>query len=76
MSNINATTPQLKLVKNWIDGYLSRDIRNLQPYLSKNYKFQTFPKIAELPDEVMGEYVERYAPIFSSFNNLEVRVQQ
>lgn len=75
MSNINATTPQLKLVKGWIDAYLSRDIKNIQPHLSKNYKFQTFPKIAGLPDETTEGYVEKYRPIFSMFTDLQVHTQ-
>ena len=66
MSNINATTPQLKLVKDWVDAYLSLEVANIQPYISGNYKFQTFPKTAELPDEVGEEHIDRYRPIFSS----------
>lgn len=76
MSNISPTTPQLKLVRDWIDAYLSLDINNIQPHVSKNFQFQTFPKIANLPDETTGGYVEKFAPIFSLFSKVDVRTRR
>ena len=60
MTNILATTPQLKVVKNLFDAYISLDIKNVKWYFSKNFTFQTFPKIPNLPDEEQGMYAERY----------------
>lgn len=75
MSNIDAVTPQLKLVKDWICAYGSHDFGDLQTYVSRNLKFQTFPKIVELPDESVMEHMERYKLAFSFFTSLEVRIR-
>jgi hypothetical protein len=77
MSNIDATTPQLKLVKDWLGAYSSRDLRGLQPYVSKNVRFQTFPlKMAKLPDESPRERMEKYMAALSLLTNLDVRIQR
>lgn len=75
MCNIEATTPQLKAVKDFLDAYISLDINNVAQHTSKNYKFQTFPKIAEHPEEEQGAHFERYGAILSSVKKLEVRIQ-
>ena len=46
--NINATTPQLKLVKKWMEGYHSLNMDNVESHVSKNYKYQScFDKAEE-----------------------------
>ena len=75
MSNFDATTPQLSVVKNLVDAYSTFDFKNIKPFLSKDFKFQTLPKVPELPDQTMEEHIEMYAPFFSSFTKLEVRAQ-
>lgn len=72
-SGINATTPQLKLVKDYIDAYLTLNIKNVEPFVSKNYKFQSFPKVPDLPDQAKGEHSERYGTVLSLMNKMEVR---
>ena len=74
MSSFDATTPQLRVVKNLIDAYRV-DFKTIKPFLSKDFKFQTLPKDPELPDQTMEEHIEMYAPFFSSFTKLEVRAQ-
>ena len=75
MSNIDASTPQLKLVKDWLGAYSSHGSGGLQSYLSTNLKFQTFPlKVAELHDEVTEKRMEAYRLAFSFFTSLEVRI--
>ncbi|KAF9779190.1 hypothetical protein BJ322DRAFT_1113547 [Thelephora terrestris] len=69
---INPTTPQLKAVKNFIDAYLTRDVKNVEPLISKDFKFQTFPKITEHPDEAKDAHFERYGPILTSLTKLEI----
>ena len=61
MSKIDPTTPQLKLANDWFDAFLSGDVKKIQPRLSKNFEYQTLPKIAELPDQVAEEYIEKYS---------------
>ena len=75
MANINATTPQLKFLKNLLDAYLTLDINKVEPFISKDFKFQTFPKIADLPDEAKEGHFERYGTLFSLMARTEVCVQ-
>ena len=71
MINLNATTPQLKAVKNLIEAY----VNNTESPASKDYKYQTFPKVAELHDEEKGGHFERYAVLFSLMTKVEVCTQ-
>ena len=68
--NINATTPQLKLVKKWMEGYHSLNMDNVESHVSKNYKYQSCFDKAE---EAKGEHSERYGKVLGSMTNLEVR---
>ena len=70
-SGINATTPQLNLVKDYINAYLTLKIKNVEPFISKDYKFQSFPKVPDLPDQ--GEHSERFGTVLSLMNKMEVR---
>lgn len=70
--NINATTPQLKLVKKWMEGYHSLNMDNVEPHVSKNFKEQACFHTA---DEAKGEHSERYGKVLGSMTNLEVRAQ-
>ena len=72
ITNFNATTPQLKAVKKLFEAYLSLDIKNIEPHIAKDFKFQTFPKIADLPDEAKGTHAERYGPAFALMTKAEV----
>lgn len=76
MSNFDATTPQLKLVKGCMDVCITLDINNIAPFISKDYKFQTFPKIADRPDETKEKHFERYGTLLSLLAKLEVRMVQ
>ena len=57
------------------EAYRTCDLQNARPILSKNYTFQTFPKVDDLPDETKGEHLENYAPRFASLTKLEVRAE-
>jgi hypothetical protein len=74
MANIDATTPQLQAVKKFIDAYLSLDIGNAGPLISKNYKFETFPKIDDMPVETKGTHFERYGALLSLLAKAEVHI--
>lgn len=76
VTSINPTTPQLNAVKNFFDAYLTLDLNNVEPFVSKDFQYQTFPKIADHPDEMKGAHFERYAPLFSLLTEVEVRLQR
>ena len=75
MVNIDATTPQLKVFQKWIDVFPSLDITRIDPFLSRNYIHETFPKSIGLPDETKEEYIERYTRTLSSITKIEVRIK-
>lgn len=75
LSDFNATTPQLEVVKKLFEAYLSLDVHNLEPLISKDFKFQTFPKIDGLPDEEKGGHFERWGPLLSLMTKLEVCIR-
>ena len=70
-----ATTPQLKVVKGLLDAYLTLDMKNVHPFVTENYTFETFPKVEGLPDEIKGDHLERYGALFSLLKKIEVRIQ-
>ena len=72
MTNLDATTPQLKAVKRWIDAYTSLDMNNLGPVISKNYQYQSFPKSIEVPKEAKERHIERLRERFSGLTKYEV----
>ena len=75
MVNIEATTPQLKVFQKWIDAFSSLDITEIDPILSKNYIYETFPKSIGLPDETKEEFIKRYKGTLTLFTKIEVRIQ-
>lgn len=75
MADLDATTPQLKALKNFLDAYRTLDIKNVGKFISKDYKFQTFPKIDALPDEATAQHFETYGPLLSLLTKLDVRLQ-
>ena len=75
MANVDTSTPQLKLVKRWVDAYASRDAGKLAPLLSKNYKHQTFPESIGEPDETREEHLQRFGQLGPLMTELYVRVQ-
>ena len=73
--NLNGTTPQSKVIENLFRAYLTLDISKIEPFISKDFKFQTLPKIAGLPEEAKGGHFDTYSPLFSLLKKVEVRIQ-
>lgn len=75
MINIDATTPQLKATKKWIDTVCSLDISKVVPLVSKNFKYQSFPKSTDLPevDEQTKEaHIQWLGGLMTSITKFEV----
>jgi hypothetical protein len=72
MTNINPTTPQLKVLKDFVDALETRDIKNAEPLLSKDFTFTTSPKSADLPDLTREEYLQKFGALFAFFAKVEV----
>ena len=74
MTDINANTPQLKAVKDMIDAYITLDISKVEPFVSKSFKYQTFPKVADLPEEPKAAHIQRFGRMLAVMNKFEVRI--
>ena len=75
MTNLDATTPQLRAIKGIADAYTSRDLKGLEPILSRDFIFKTFPKSSEFPDLTKEEYIQRYGLVTALLAGVEVRIK-
>jgi hypothetical protein len=76
MANFDASTPQLKAVKHWIDALTVVDMSKVEPVVSRNFKFQTFPKDIDLPEQTKEEYLQWFGRIFVSMTKMDVSIQR
>ena len=74
MVNFDAS-PQLKLVKNWLDAYLTLDIKNIEPFISKSFQYQAFPETTDIPTEEREKHIEKYKEVLSALSKIEVSIQ-
>ena len=75
MVNIDATTPQLKVVKDWIEAHSSLNPENAEPHVSKHFKLQSYPKSAHPPHETREDYFKKHKKMAAATTKAEVRVQ-
>lgn len=73
MVNIEATSPQLQLVKDLLEAYCDFDMEKVGELLSKDYKFKTLPKHPDHPDQTKEEHLESYGRKLSLMVQLDVR---
>ena len=72
MTDFDASTPQLNVVKKWLDSYISLDIKNAEPLLAKNFQLEWFPKPSNIPDEPKKAHTEIWGARLSVMDKLEV----
>ena len=72
MANIDSSSPQLAVVKNLLESYMSLDTKNIEPLLSKNYLCQRFPRSSELPDETRKTHLEAWGSRLALMEKFEV----
>ena len=72
---LEATTPQLKVIKDLADSLASRDVKSTVRLLSKDFTLSTFPKVAELPVLTGEGYLQKYGPVLGAFAKIEVCIQ-
>lgn len=72
MVNIDATTPQLKVVKTWLEAYNTLNVDHVEPFISKNFVCKTFPKSSLTPDEGKARHLEKFAGIAAICAKTEV----
>jgi hypothetical protein len=76
MANFDASTPQLKLVKKWIEALVALDMNKIGTLLTRNFKYQSFPKTIDVPEQTKGTFVQWFGGVFASMTKMEVRIQR
>lgn len=74
MANIDATTPQLKILKEFAEALISRRLTDAEPILSKDFILKTFPKSPEIPDLGKEEYFKGFGAKLALFAKVEVGI--
>ena len=70
----NSDTPQSKTVKKLFNAYISLDMNNVEPLLSKNCQLEALPESTDIPKQSKEIHLQMWGKVFSSLNKLEVRV--
>jgi hypothetical protein len=76
MANFDASTPQLKFVKKWIETVAVFDTSKMDTFLSRNFKYQSFPKTIDVPEQTKGTFIQWFGGVFASMTRMEVRIQE
>jgi hypothetical protein len=74
MMNFDASTPQLNVVKEWFESYMTLDTNNTEPLLSKNFRYESFPRSSDIPDQSKKTHVEVWGARLSSIDKLEAGI--
>jgi len=75
MSDFDTSTPRLVAVKGLLDAYISLDMNNVEPFLSKNYQYQPFPETTNIPIEAKESHMQRFEELLAAVSKLEVRIR-
>jgi hypothetical protein len=76
MENFDASTPQLKAFKKWLDIVASLDLSKVDPLLTRNFKYRSFPEIIEVPEQTKEVYIQWFGGTMVSMTKIEVRIQR
>jgi len=72
MVELKASTPQLKVVKKLMDAYLSLNMNDVAPLISKNYQYEALPRCTDFPKQATGSRAGRYKEIFAMVSKVKV----
>ena len=68
-------TPLSKAAKKLCDAYISLDMNNVEPLMSKNYQYEALPECTDLPKLTKEGHIQAWEGILSSANKVEVRIR-
>ena len=69
----DGSTPQLRLIDQVFVAYSTRDMNNVAPFLSEDFKFSSHPKMAEQPEQTKQNHIDLYGPLFAGLAKMDVR---
>jgi hypothetical protein len=58
-----------------LDAYISLDMNNVEPLLSKDYQYEPLPESTELSKQSREIHLQVWKEAFSSVNKPEVRIR-
>jgi hypothetical protein len=70
---VDFDTPQLKAVKNLLDAYISLDINNVEPLMSKDFHYEPLPESTDYSKLTKELTYKVWGGVLSLLNKLEVR---
>jgi hypothetical protein len=71
MINFDASSPHLSVVKQWLESYQSLDTENVDPLLSKNFQYETYPRSPNAPNQSKKAHLEQWGAGLPLMNKLE-----
>jgi hypothetical protein len=74
MVNIDATTPQLQVLKKFIEANSTLNMDNTERFYAKDFKMQTFPKSDETPELTKEGYLQKQRAMVGGVAKAEVRI--
>ena len=76
MVNFDTSTPQLKAVKQFLDAWISLDLNNVRPLISKDYQYESFPESPDIAKQEKEEHMQKWGEVFSLLTKFDVRIRQ
>jgi len=68
----NSGSPQVKLMREWGQGFEKRDLELIAKALHKDYRHTTYPRSLGMPEETREEWLERFAGVIGLWTDLKV----
>jgi len=76
MVDFDTSSPKSKAVKQLLDAYISLDLNNLKPLISKDYQYEPLPKSPDTDTANQGkeDHIQKWGEIFSLLTKFDVRI--
>ena len=71
----DTSTPVLRAAKELCDAYMTLDMNNIQPLLSKNYQYEVAPQCTDFPNLTKEGHLQLWGGVLAAVNKLEVRIR-
>ena len=76
MVDFDTSSPKLKAVKQLLDAYISLDLNNLKPLISKDYQYEPLPESLDIANQGKQDHIQKWGQIFSLLTKFDVRIRQ
>lgn len=59
MVDFDTSSPKLKAVKQLLDTYISLDLNNLKPLISKDYQYEPLPESLDIANQGKEDHIQK-----------------